>query len=129
MTTVRQSDRRFGFMFSVVFAIVVAVAWFGFDTLATWAIVSGGVFGCAAVVAPWILMPLNRLWGRFGVLLGTFNNYLLLGLFFCLFVWPAGIMIRLLGHDPMCRGWDTRVSSYLTPVTRQADAETVRDLF
>ena len=61
--------------------------------------------------------------------LGHVNNYLLLGLFFCVFIVPAGLVLRLLGRDPMCRGFDAKAPTYWTPVTRRTDAETLRDMF
>ena len=76
-----------------------------------------------------MLLPLNRLWAVFAHRLGHVNNYLLLGLFFYVFIVPAGLILRLLGRDPMCRGFDAKAPTYWTPVTRRTDAETLRDMF
>ena len=116
-------------MFCVVFVAVAGIAWLAFDIIADWAIGVAAAFGVLALAMPWVLMPLNRLWGRFSLRLGKINNVVLLGLFFCLVVWPVGVLMRLFGNDPMCRKLNPQSTTHWVKVTRVADDETVRDLF
>ncbi len=125
----KQSDRAFGITFAVVFTIITAVSWGFFETRQTWTIVAAAAFLGIALAAPWILLPLNRLWAAFAFQLGRFNNFLLLSLFFFLFIFSAGIIIRLFGRDFMCRKLDPDAESYWTPVTRKTNAETLQDMF
>lgn len=129
MTPVRQSNRAFGFMMAVVFAAIAAAAWFVFDTLLFWPVALSAVFLGTASAAPWVLLPLNRLWGGFAHLLGRFNNFLLLGLFFYLLILPVGGLLRIFGWDPMKRTPEAKSDSYWTPVERHTDPETFRDMF
>jgi hypothetical protein len=124
----QQSDRAFGLTFSAVFFLVAAVAYLGFGLVLQWALAVSVAFLTTALAAPWILLPLNRLWGLVAARLGLANNYLLLGIFFYLVVLPAGLLMRLF-VDPMKRGISRTAQSYWTPVGRKADRDTYRDLF
>ncbi len=129
MVNIRQSERAFGLMFAGVFAVIAGVGWLAFDAQLYWALAVAGAFLVTALAAPWVLLPLNRLWAVFGHRLGRLNNYVVLGLFFYVFIVPAGLILRLLGRDPMSRAFDAKAPTYWTPVTRRTDAETLRDMF
>jgi hypothetical protein len=116
-------------MFAVVFMIVFAVAYFGFDIRLNWALGVAGGFLCVALIVPWLLMPLNRLWEKFAFRLGFISNHLLLGAFFFVFVFPIGLMLRIFGSDPMHRKFDSKSDTYWTKVTRHANRETFSDMF
>lgn len=129
MSAIRQKDRTFGIMFAVVFAIIGVVAWLGFDTILVWAFASAGGFLAVALVAPGILLPLNRLWGVLAGKLGVFNNFLLLGAFFFLIILPAGMILRVLGRDPLRRTLDPSANSYWRPLGRAAAPDNYEDMF
>ncbi|TAN54872.1 MAG: hypothetical protein EPN20_21025 [Magnetospirillum sp.] len=126
---VRQTNRAFGLTFAGVFTVIALIGWAVFDTLPRWALVTAAVFLVIALALPVLLLPLNRLWEKLAGGLGHLNNHLILGLFFYGFVTPMGLLMRLLGKDPMCRRPDRAAGSYLVPVGRKASAETYRDLF
>jgi len=129
MTGLRQSDRAFGLMFAAVFAVLAGVWWLLFDVVVIWAIGVAAAFGGVAILLPWLLLPLNRLWARFAHGLGRVSNFVLLGLFFYLFVLPMGLLLRAVGRDPTNRRPSGEATSYWTPVTRHASPETFPDLF
>jgi hypothetical protein len=128
MTPPRQSERAFGVTFAIVFVLIAAAGYFFFDARPTWALVLAGGFLAVAFLAPWVLLPLNRLWTKFAGRLGQANNFILLGAFFYIFVLPAGLIMRLFA-DPMRRKADPAATTYWSPVVRKADPETYRDLF
>lgn len=125
----RQSDRAFGLTFGVVFALISGIAWFVFSTQLNWAIGLSMAFFAIAFVYPELLLPLNRLWGRFVYYLGFFNNHLLLGLFFYLLIFPISVIIRIFGRDPLMRKIDRRAPSYWAEVRRNAQADNFEDMF
>ena len=129
MTRVRQSDRAFGLTFATLFAIIGGLGWTLFHVILYWTFIVSVVFLMIAMATPGMLLPLNRLWAAISERLGHFNNYVLLGLFFYLFMFPAALLMRLLGVDPMQRAINPEVVSYWTPVERHADAATFRDTF
>ena len=126
---IRQSDRAFGLTFAAVFAIITAVAWFFFDAQVYWTMFVSGGFLAVALILPWILLPLNRLWNGLAGRFGAFNNAILLALFFFLVVTPMGVVMRLFGRDPMDRKYAADQPSYLTPVGRKSDPTTLSDMF
>ncbi len=129
MSAVRQSDRAFGLTFAAVFAAISGVGWLAFDAVLYWPWAVSAFFLAVALGAPGLLLPLNRLWAGFAHRVGQGSNFLLLGLFFNLFILPFGLMLRLLGRDPMNRKIDEKADSYWSPIKRKTDADTFRDMF
>lgn len=129
MAAKRLSDRNFGLMFAAVLAGVFGIGWSVFDSRLDGAAAAAAAFLGLALVAPGLLLPLNRLWERVGHGVGRVNNHLLLGAFFFLVVTPAGLALRLLGRDPLHRAVGRGGGSYWTPVTRKAEADTFEDMF
>ena len=109
------SNRTFGFFFALVFAIVATYcslsgnwAWaYGFATAFL-------VFLVLAIVKAEIFLPLNKLWTRFGLLLGMFISPLVLGVvFFGLFT-PMALAMRLSGRDELRLKLNQQVSHWVS---------------
>ena len=93
------SDRSFGLVFAAFFAIVGCWPLRHGLPVRTWALAVGGVFLVAAVVAPSVLAPLNRIWTQFGVLIGRFTNPIVTALLFFVVFTPFAVVLRLSGKD------------------------------
>jgi saxitoxin biosynthesis operon SxtJ-like protein len=94
---VGSSDRSFGFVFTVVFAIVgLGPAWNN-EPLRPWALVASACFCIAALIAPGMLAPLNRIWLRVALVLQRVVNPIVLAALFYLVVTPWGLVARALG--------------------------------
>lgn len=110
------SERSFGFVFAVVFAIVSAVpvvtADGGLADVRFWALGVAVAFAVVALVRPQVLRPLNKLWFRFGLLLHKVVNPLVMGLMFFVVVSPIGLLMRALGKTPLKTGFDPDAESY-----------------
>jgi len=123
------SDRKFGLIFAAFFAIFSTVGWFFFEVILVWALIACGLFAFFALVFPGALLPINRLWG---VLTGRIHrvvNFTLLALFFFLVIFPAALIMRLLGRDALARAPDPKTASYWRPITRHTDETTLPDMF
>jgi Saxitoxin biosynthesis operon protein SxtJ len=70
------------------------------------------VFLAIALLRPNALSPLNRLWTRFGLLIGMIVSPIVLGLLFVLVVTPVGLLMRLTGKDPLRLRRESGVGSY-----------------
>ena len=46
-----------------------------------------------------LLTPLNKIWFRFGILLGSIVSPIVMGFIFYIVVFPTGLVMRLLGKD------------------------------
>ena len=106
------SDRSFGFVFGVVFAVVALWPMLEDATPRWWALLIGAVFAVLALIRPGSLSPLNRAWAQFGLLLHRVVNPIVMGLLFVLVVAPMGIAMRLLGKDLLSLRLDKEAKSY-----------------
>ena len=129
MTSRRQSDRGFAWMMAGVFLALEAIVWAIIREFLIWPVVVSGLFAAAALTAPHLLMPLNRLWAALARSLAWVNNRIVLGFAFFVFVFPFGAVCRVLGRDPMARRMDPNTETYFTAVKRQAREDTLGDMF
>ena len=123
----RHTDRIFGLTFGLVFALIASVAFFAFKAIVIWPMMLALIFLGLAIAAPAVLLPLNCLWVVVASRLARVNNHLILGAYFCAVIVPAGLIMQLVGGDPMSR--KRNVGSYWSPVARHADASTFLDQF
>lgn len=106
------SDRAFGLVFAGVFALVGLWPLLGGGGARAWALAAAAVFLVVALARPRLLAPLNRLWFRFGLLLHTIVNPVIMGLVYFTTVVPIGLIMRLGGKDPLGLKPDRTSKSY-----------------
>jgi hypothetical protein len=106
------SDRAFGLVFSAVFAIIALYPLLGSGTIRSWSLIVAGIFLLLALITPVVLAPANRLWMKFGELLHRIVSPVALGIVFYVTVLPTGILLRLLGKDPLRLRIDPTAKSY-----------------
>jgi hypothetical protein len=125
----RPGDRAFGLVFAALFAAIATVGWLLSGAIWTGAIATSGFLLATALLVPWLLMPLNRLWALLGQRIGIVTNHLLLGIFFYLLITPLGGTVRLFRRSSIPKRPDPKKTSYWAPVGRKASADTYADLF
>ena len=123
------SDRAFGITLAILFALTFIVFYYVFDISLIWAPWVSIIFVLIALMAPGVLMPLNRLWLKLASKLSQINNIVLLGVFFFLAILPTGLTLRIFGYDPMGKKRKKTNNSYWTKIDRHTDTETLKDLF
>jgi hypothetical protein len=106
------SDRAFGIVFTVVFALIGLWPLPWGNSVRWWALGIAVVFLLAALINPKTLAPLNRAWMRFGLLLHKIVNPVIMGLVFFLTVTPTALIMRALGKDPLRRRLDKEATTY-----------------
>lgn len=106
------SNRAFGIVFAVVFAVIGLWPLIGGDMIRLWATSIAAGFLAIALIYPGILTPLNRLWMKFGLLLHKITNPIIMGLIFFVTVTPIALIMRMVGKDPLHREIDPETSSY-----------------
>ena len=77
-----------------------------------WALALTVLLVVPALVAPRILAPVYRVWMRLGEVLAWINTRIILGVVFYGVVTPIGLVMRLMGHDPMRRRFEAAGESY-----------------
>lgn len=93
------SERAFGIVFAIVFALIALWPLLGGGGVRPWAAATGALFLGAAFLAPRALKPLNVLWFRFGMLLHRIVSPIVMGFLFFVTVTPIGLLMRALGKD------------------------------
>jgi hypothetical protein len=109
------SNRKFGFFFT--FAFAAAAAYFFHAASITWAYVfvtATLIFLLITLIKSDVLLPLNKLWMRFGLLLGMIVSPIVLGIIFFGLFTPIAILMRLSGRDELQLRFSHKVSHWIT---------------
>ena len=93
------SNRNFGIVFTIVFIIVSFWPLLKGGDIRYWSLIISFIFFVLALINSKILTPLNKIWMKFGFLLGKLVSPLVMGFVFFFVVTPTGIIMRLLGKD------------------------------
>lgn len=96
------SNRKFGYFFTAVFGL--ATAYFSYvgagKTSFILFLIAQLLLLTTAVNADWLL-PLNKLWMRFGLLLGMIVSPVVMGIIFFGLFTPISLIMRLFGRDEL----------------------------
>ena len=95
------SNRSFGIVFFVVFLLIAIYPLSYNGEIRIWSIVVSFIFLILGLLRSKILTPLNKLWFKFGILLGMIFSPLIMGIIFFVIVTPIGLLMRLMGKDPL----------------------------
>ena len=93
------SNRGFGVVFFIVFFSISVYPLLKDGNIRSWSLIISIIFLFLGLLNSNILSPLNKLWFKFGLLLGKIVSPLIMGLIFFLVVTPIGIFMRLLKKD------------------------------
>ena len=96
------SNRKFGFLFSSLFIavslylfyidLVISAIFFGFISI---------IFATISLFKDNLLLPLNKLWMHFGMLIGRIMSPIILGMLFFFLITPIGIGMRIFRRDEL----------------------------
>ena len=93
------SNRSFGVVFFIVFLLIGLYPFLKGNDLRIWSLIISFIFLALGLINSRILTPLNRLWFKFGLLLGKFISPIIMGIIFFIVVTPIGIIMRLFNKD------------------------------
>ena len=93
------SNRSFGTVFFIVFLLIALYPLLKGNDLRIWSLLISFIFLALGLINSKILTPLNKLWFKFGLLLGRFISPLIMGIIFFVVVTPIAIIMRLLKKD------------------------------
>ena len=93
------SNRSFGIVFFVVFFIIAVYPILKGGDLRIWSIVISLIFLVLGILNSKLLLPLNKIWFKFGLFLGKLVSPIVMGIIFFLVVTPIGLFMKLLGKD------------------------------
>jgi hypothetical protein len=109
---INPTEKSFGLVFSIVFLIVALYPLIISSSLRIWALVISIIFFLLAFLAPKILVLPNKLWFKFGLLIGSIVAPIVMALVYFVTVVPTGLIMRLLGKDLLKPKLDKNAKSY-----------------
>lgn len=109
---VQGSDRSFGIVFTVVFALLGLWQLSHGRNSAWWLLAVSLVLLALALLRPGLLAPLNRLWFRFGLLLHRIVSPLVMAVLFFGSILPVAMLMRLCGKRPLQLRFEPKAESY-----------------
>ena len=95
------SNKSFGIVFFLFF-LILAVFFYVKNSpiiLISILILLSVFFLISGLLQSKILTPLNKIWFKFGILLGKIISPIIMGIIFFLVVTPIGFIMRLIGKD------------------------------
>ena len=93
------SNKSFGIVFFIVFLIIAAYPLLSQNEVRLWSLIISIIFLILGLLNSKLLTPLNKIWFKFGLLLGKVVSPLVMGLIFFFVVTPIGILMRMLKKD------------------------------
>ena len=93
------SNRSFGIVFFTVFLLISLYPLLNSESIRLWSLIVSLIFLVLGILNSNLLTPLNKLWFKFGILLGKIISPLIMGVIFFLVVTPIGFIMRLSGKD------------------------------
>ena len=93
------SNRSFGIVFFVVFLLIALYPLTNSEGIIVWSVIISFIFLVLGLLNSKILTPLNKIWFKFGIILGEIISPLIMGIIFFFVVTPIGLVMRILGKD------------------------------
>lgn len=111
----RKELRKFALTIAAVLGLISGVLFWKESTLTSYFFYPAALLLVSGLVLPMALKPLYIGWMSFAVVMGFFMTRVILSLLFIIVFAPAGLVIRLLGKDPMQQKIEKQRASYWIP--------------
>ena len=93
------SNKSFGIVFFIVFLLISLYPLLNDENIRFWSLVISVIFLILGIFNSSLLLPLNKLWFKFGIILGKIISPVVMGIIFFFVVTPIGLIMRILGKD------------------------------
>ena len=114
------SNRSFGIVFFIVFFIIGLWPLLNSSDIRLWSLLIGFVFLLLGLINSKILTPLNRIWIKFGELLGKIISPIIMSLLYFFVVTPIGFIMTVLLRKDLLKTKFSKKSSYWIKRTKNA---------
>jgi hypothetical protein len=120
------SNKGFGIVFCVFFAIIALWPVLFGNELRVWALACSFMFGFLAFAFPGALTLPNKIWTRFGLMLHIVTTPIIMGFIFFGVITPLAIIMRVLGKKTLALEYSPRSSYWIqrTPPGPKPDSFT-----
>ena len=93
------TNRNFGIVFSVLFLIISLWPLLQDGNIRVWSLVISLLFLILGLINSTLLQPLNKIWFKFGILLGYIIAPIVMLIVFFFVITPTSIILRLFKKD------------------------------
>ena len=121
------SNRSFGLVFFIVLMIIGLWPLKNNGDLNLYIVLLSMPFLILGLLNSKLLNPLNLLWFKFGMLLGSIVSPIVMGIVFFLVVTPTGLIMKMFGKKMLDNAFDKNKKSYW--INRDKQAHSMRKQF
>ena len=107
------SNKSFGIVFFIVFLLVAIYPLINNSEIRIWSLITAVIFLILGLTNSKVLTPLNKLWFKFGLLLGRVISPLIMGIIFFLVVTPTALIMRIIGKDLLSLKFNNKKSYWI----------------
>ena len=106
------SNRNFASVFFFVFLIITLWPLLNEGAPRIWSLAIAIIFLMLGLLNSKLLTPLNILWFKFGLFLGSIVSPIVMGVIFFLVITPIGFFMKIIGKDLLNNKYDNKKESY-----------------
>jgi len=106
------TEKNFGIVFSIVFLLIALYPVLYGDDIRLWAVVVTFMLIVIAHYRSSLLVFPNKLWFKFGLMLGAVVAPVVMGIVYLVTVVPVGLVMKLMGRDLLNQKIDAEAKSY-----------------
>ena len=121
------SERNFGLVFGAIFLIIGIYPLLYNQEIYYWSCFISIFFFFLSIFFPKTLIIPNKLWFKFGLLLGKFVSPIVMSMIFFLTITPMGLVIKLLRKDLINQKINKKAKSYW--IKRKEDLGSMKNQF
>ena len=93
------TNKSFGIVFFLFFLIVSIFPLFKDGNIRVWSLIIAIIFLILGLLNSKILTPLNKIWFKFGILLGSIVSPIVMGVIFFVIVTPTSLIMKVIGKN------------------------------
>tara|TARA_B100000575_G_C22515056_1_gene334732 strand:- start:27 stop:395 length:369 start_codon:yes stop_codon:yes gene_type:complete len=93
------TNKSFGIVFFIVFIIIALYPLLNQGNLRIWSLIISFLFLILGLLNSKILTPFNKLWFKFGIILGKVFSPLIMGIIFFFVVTPIALLMKIMKKD------------------------------
>ena len=121
------SNRNFGLVFFFIFLVVSIWPLTHSESPRIWSAIISLAFLILVLTRSKLLTPLNRLWAKFGIILGSIIAPIVMGIVFFLVITPIGLVMKIIGKDLLSIKYDKKKETYW--IKRDKPTSTMKQQF
>tara|TARA_A100001015_G_scaffold139406_1_gene154571 strand:+ start:905 stop:1285 length:381 start_codon:yes stop_codon:yes gene_type:complete len=123
----QSSNRSFGFLFFVVFLIIGLWPLKNGGDINSYFLIASTIFLILGLINSKILSPLNKLWIKFGEILGAVIAPIVMAIVYFIFLTPVSLIVRVFGKDLLGLKFFKKKKSYW--IKRKKNLNSMRKQF